>query len=128
MAILLRTNVEMTSTTLYGITKDLETHEYMMVLEYYEANESLKIHKLDIATLRKSFEECAIQLHHYTPHGETDKGIFCSLIRVIARNFLKHYKRSSKIENNNNNSNDESDYLVQTNSINSRISMDLSTG
>ncbi|RHZ80163.1 hypothetical protein Glove_139g117 [Diversispora epigaea] len=50
---------------------------------------------------------------------------------VIPKNFLKHYKRSSKIENNNkNNSNGndaESDDLVQTNSTNSRISMNLST-
>ncbi|RHZ83343.1 hypothetical protein Glove_97g107 [Diversispora epigaea] len=36
MAILLRTNVGTTSTIFYGITKDLETNEYMMVLQYYE--------------------------------------------------------------------------------------------
>ena len=35
MAILLETNGKMSSTRLYGITKDPDTHEYMMVLEYY---------------------------------------------------------------------------------------------
>ncbi|RHZ75578.1 hypothetical protein Glove_212g149 [Diversispora epigaea] len=33
IAILLRTNVGLISTTLYGITKDPGTHEYMMVLK-----------------------------------------------------------------------------------------------
>ncbi|RHZ54941.1 hypothetical protein Glove_421g33 [Diversispora epigaea] len=30
-----------------------------------------------VASLRESFEECAIQLHHYTPQDEIDKGMFC---------------------------------------------------
>ncbi|RHZ83531.1 hypothetical protein Glove_91g59 [Diversispora epigaea] len=39
-------------------------------------------HKYDemvriVASLRKSFEECAIQLCHYTPQDEIDKGIIC---------------------------------------------------
>ncbi|RHZ77213.1 hypothetical protein Glove_184g82 [Diversispora epigaea] len=29
------------------------------------------------ASLRESFEECAIQLHHYTPQDEIDKGTIC---------------------------------------------------
>ncbi|RHZ83340.1 hypothetical protein Glove_97g102 [Diversispora epigaea] len=36
MAIHLRTNGDTLSTTLYGITKDPETHEYMMVLDYFK--------------------------------------------------------------------------------------------
>ncbi|RHZ86533.1 hypothetical protein Glove_50g68 [Diversispora epigaea] len=28
-------------------------------------------------SLRESFEECAIQLHHFTPQDEIDKGMFC---------------------------------------------------
>ncbi|RHZ85163.1 hypothetical protein Glove_71g162 [Diversispora epigaea] len=59
--------------------------------------------------LRESSEECAIQLHHYTPQDEIDKGMFCLFA-------------------NKKNDDDESDDLVQTNSTNSRISMDLSTG
>ncbi|RHZ51627.1 hypothetical protein Glove_476g38 [Diversispora epigaea] len=30
-----------------------------------------------VASLRESFEECAIQLLHYTPQDEIDKGMFC---------------------------------------------------
>ncbi|RHZ77241.1 hypothetical protein Glove_184g39 [Diversispora epigaea] len=29
----------------------------------------------DLSPLRESFEECAIQLHHYTPQDEIDKGM-----------------------------------------------------
>ncbi|RHZ85563.1 hypothetical protein Glove_64g85 [Diversispora epigaea] len=36
MAILSRTNGKISSTTLYGISKNPETHEYMMVLQYYK--------------------------------------------------------------------------------------------
>ena len=36
MAIHLRTNAGTTSTALYGITEDPETHRYIMVLEYYK--------------------------------------------------------------------------------------------
>ncbi|RHZ84518.1 hypothetical protein Glove_80g28 [Diversispora epigaea] len=36
MAILSRINAKISSITLYGITKDPETHEYMMVLYYYK--------------------------------------------------------------------------------------------
>ncbi|RHZ55279.1 hypothetical protein Glove_417g65 [Diversispora epigaea] len=36
MAILLRTNDKIVSTKIFGITKDLVTHEYMIVLEYFE--------------------------------------------------------------------------------------------
>ncbi|RHZ75599.1 hypothetical protein Glove_212g163 [Diversispora epigaea] len=43
IAILLRTNVGSISITLYGITKDPETHEYMMVLYYYKGR-SLRNH------------------------------------------------------------------------------------
>ncbi|RHZ85145.1 hypothetical protein Glove_71g80 [Diversispora epigaea] len=39
MAILLRTNGNMLSTTLYGITKDPETHKYLMVLKYLKGGE-----------------------------------------------------------------------------------------
>ncbi|RHZ77776.1 hypothetical protein Glove_173g61 [Diversispora epigaea] len=75
MAILLKANGDMSSTTFFGITKDLETREFMIVLRYFEggslgnylnnnfnninwffklyhlyhlANEFSKIHKLDI--------------------------------------------------------------------------------
>ncbi|RHZ85729.1 hypothetical protein Glove_61g19 [Diversispora epigaea] len=36
MTILLRLNDEISSTTLYGISKDPGTNEYMMVIEYFE--------------------------------------------------------------------------------------------
>ncbi|RHZ85158.1 hypothetical protein Glove_71g8 [Diversispora epigaea] len=72
-------------------------------------------------------------VHHFTPH-EIDKGMFC-LFANNKSNPKELFERSLKIENSNkNNSNgndemmDESDDLVQTNSTNSRISMDLSTG
>ncbi|RHZ75714.1 hypothetical protein Glove_212g154 [Diversispora epigaea] len=48
MAILLRTNDKIVSTKIFGITKDLVTHEYMIVLEYFEAIRSKRLHKLDI--------------------------------------------------------------------------------
>ncbi|RHZ87156.1 hypothetical protein Glove_40g181 [Diversispora epigaea] len=30
-----------------------------------------------VTSLRESFEECAIQLYHYTPQDEIDKGTIC---------------------------------------------------
>ncbi|RHZ83336.1 hypothetical protein Glove_97g69 [Diversispora epigaea] len=30
-----------------------------------------------LASIRESFEECGIQLHHYTPQDEIDQGMFC---------------------------------------------------
>ncbi|RHZ80185.1 hypothetical protein Glove_139g264 [Diversispora epigaea] len=75
------------------------------------------LHKLEIgenwiqepiygSPLRESSEECAIQLHHYTPQDETDKGMF-SLQEII---------KNRENFNNKNNSNEksfENDYQVR---------------
>ncbi|RHZ79955.1 hypothetical protein Glove_139g366 [Diversispora epigaea] len=37
IAILLRTNIGTASTTFFEITKDTETHEYAMILQYYKS-------------------------------------------------------------------------------------------
>ncbi|RHZ89487.1 hypothetical protein Glove_13g67 [Diversispora epigaea] len=83
-------------------------------LSYNARDKLFSIHNsLQEAPLRKSFEECAIQLHHYTP-------------QEIIKN------RENNLNNNKNNSNGNDEMMVmnqmKTNSINSRISMDLSTG
>ncbi|RHZ80102.1 hypothetical protein Glove_139g329 [Diversispora epigaea] len=81
-----------------------------------------------VTSLRESFEECGIQLHHYTPQDEIDKGMFVySLIRrVIPKNFLKHYKRLSKIENNNkNNSNGNDEMMVMNQMIWSKLTRQI---
>ncbi|RHZ80381.1 hypothetical protein Glove_136g6 [Diversispora epigaea] len=36
-----------------------------------------EIFRIVVSPLRESSEECAIQLHHYTPQDEIDKEIFC---------------------------------------------------
>ncbi|RHZ85121.1 hypothetical protein Glove_71g188 [Diversispora epigaea] len=54
--------------------------------------------------LRESSEECAIQLHHYTPQNEIDKGMFCLF-------------RSSKIENNNKNNSNGNDEMMMVNQM-----------
>ncbi|RHZ85392.1 hypothetical protein Glove_66g78 [Diversispora epigaea] len=67
---------------------------------------SYNTHELfSIRPLRESSEECAIQLHHYTPQDEIDKGMFCLFANEKSnpKELLKHSKRSSKIENNNKN-------------------------
>ncbi|RHZ81574.1 hypothetical protein Glove_117g198 [Diversispora epigaea] len=74
-------------------------------------------HKYDemvriVAPLCKSFEECAIQLHHYTPQDEIDKVIFC--LFANKKNNLKELfealqeiikNRENNLNNNKNNSN-----------------------
>ncbi|RHZ84059.1 hypothetical protein Glove_86g66 [Diversispora epigaea] len=62
--------------------------------------------------LRKTSEECAIQLHHYTPQDEIDKGIFClfankksnpkELFEAL-QEIIKN--RENNLNNNKNNSN-----------------------
>ncbi|RHZ80121.1 hypothetical protein Glove_139g358 [Diversispora epigaea] len=103
MAILLRTDLGTISTSIFGITKDTETHEYVMVLAYYKggslrnylnndfnninwenklfhlkdlANKFSKIHKLDI--VHRDFHPGNILKHepgHYSNICISDFGL-----------------------------------------------------
>ncbi|RHZ80187.1 hypothetical protein Glove_139g384 [Diversispora epigaea] len=57
--------------------------------------------------LRESSEECAIQLHHYTPQDEMDKRIFCLFINKKS-NPKEPFEalRENNLNNNKNNSNE----------------------
>ncbi|RHZ79987.1 hypothetical protein Glove_139g293 [Diversispora epigaea] len=66
-----------------------------------------------MASLRESFEECGIQLHHYTPQHEIDKGMFClfankkSNPKELFEALQEIIKNRENNLNDNSNSNDE---------------------
>ncbi|RHZ73057.1 hypothetical protein Glove_233g45 [Diversispora epigaea] len=62
----------------------------------------------DVGPLRESLEECAIQLHHYTPQDEIDKGIFC----LFAKSNPKELFEALRENNPNNNKNNSNVQLV----------------
>ncbi|RHZ69931.1 hypothetical protein Glove_276g9 [Diversispora epigaea] len=51
-----------------------------------------------MAPLRESSEECAIQLHHYAPQDEIDKGKFCLFANKKCAIQLHHYAPQDEID------------------------------
>ncbi|RHZ80054.1 hypothetical protein Glove_139g6 [Diversispora epigaea] len=60
---------------------------------------------IEEAPLRESSEECAIQLHHYTPQDEIDKGMFCLFANKSNPKEPFEALRENNLNNNKNNSN-----------------------
>ncbi|RHZ69935.1 hypothetical protein Glove_276g4 [Diversispora epigaea] len=69
--------------------------------------------------LRESSEECAIQLHYYTPQNEIDKGMFCLFVNKKSnlKGLFEALQEIPKIENNNKNNSNvksfENDYQAR---------------
>ncbi|RHZ83315.1 hypothetical protein Glove_97g11 [Diversispora epigaea] len=55
--------------------KELNSEYQVSPIENFDSD--LSSSEVLLALLRGSFEECAIQLHHYTPQDEIDKRMFC---------------------------------------------------
>ncbi|RHZ85181.1 hypothetical protein Glove_71g11 [Diversispora epigaea] len=99
IAILLRTNIGTVSTTFFEITKDTETHEYMMILQYYKSgslrnylnNNFYNINRLIIHQLDKLYV------------GNVISSITVSSIKIIiflsspSPSSIKSFKYSSSI-------------------------------
>ncbi|RHZ78847.1 hypothetical protein Glove_155g43 [Diversispora epigaea] len=113
VAILLKTNFEMTSTRLYGITKDPGTHKYTMILQYFGggnlrnylnnnfdwndklyflkslANDFSRIHKLDIV-------HCDFHPGNILKYSLESKCIYISdfgLSKLVKENIVAFFSR-----------------------------------
>ncbi|RHZ81787.1 hypothetical protein Glove_117g41 [Diversispora epigaea] len=120
--------------------KELNSEYQVPPIELFDSDLSSSVvlpvrHKYDemvriVAPLRESFEECAIQLHHYwnmlhyTPQDEIDKGMICLFANKSSpkelfetlQETIKNRENNLKNKNNNNdkegNDDEESDDLV----------------
>ncbi|RHZ86273.1 hypothetical protein Glove_52g39 [Diversispora epigaea] len=53
----------------------MNIHQFHQLIQFINSIDS--IDSIDAIPLRESSEEYAIQLQHYTPQDEIDKGMFC---------------------------------------------------
>ncbi|RHZ79202.1 hypothetical protein Glove_151g113 [Diversispora epigaea] len=85
----------------------------------YKYDEKVRI----VASLRESFEKCAIQLHHFTPQDEIDNGMFCLFVNksdpkelfAALQETIKNRENSLNNSNSNGKDTSERDDLVGPN-------------